>query len=148
MSTDLIDFEIDRLEDLPAFAVMPAGVFKVEGLAITQKDVEAIGKVVELTFKVLETVELKNPRDIAPEINSSHTFGYPLDIPGNERGTSFSQGALKVVLSALAKYYQVSTLSEVTTKFPGTMLQIVVTNRPDKNDKTRIYDSIKEIVIL
>jgi hypothetical protein len=153
--TDILDFDLDALEDLPEFLVAPAGAYLLEGVSLGQIQDEKRGTIIVAKFKVLATEELKSPETDKPIADGTALeYQFPLQLTNadgtpNERGTAFVQGALKAVTKPLGAFFGVSKFGELAAKFPGTQVGAVLTVREykDRDGETRKQSNLKTIVV-
>ena len=133
----LLDSNLDDLQDLPAFEPFPAGVHQV----IVTFESKEINKhpAVEVTLKLVETVELANPTEDKPQAAGSTTnVAYMLD---NE----FGQGSLKKLMKPFQEHFGTHTIREAMEAANGAEVQLVTKVRTNK-DKTASYTDIVKVV--
>jgi hypothetical protein len=154
-NTEILDFDLDALEDLPEFLVAPAGAYLLECVSLGQIQDEKRGVITVAKFKVLATEELVNAETDKPIADgTSLEYQYPMQITNsdgtvNERGTAFVQGALKAITRPLAAFFGIKTFSELVAKFPGTQVGAILTVREykDRDGETRKQSNLKSVVI-
>jgi hypothetical protein len=134
----LLSASIDDLNDLPEFAVFPAGSHKVR-ISFSEKTVNDHPSV-ELAMTLIEHNELANPAEdqpLAPGAEGSILF--MLD---NE----FGQGKLKAVLKPLAAHFGTSSLRETMDAAKGAEIDVVTKIRKNK-DKDQTYMEIVKVIL-
>lgn len=138
----LLDSTLDSLADLPEFKIFPAGAYQgVIELAV-KKMGDNTG--VEFSFTNQEVMELSDPSSEAPAVGATTSVGFLLN---NEYG----QGAFKKVIASLRDGLQLpetATNREVMEASKGATCVVVFGVRPDKNDKTRFYQQLKEVTVV
>ena len=136
---NLLDVTLDDLEDLPSFAPFPAGAHKV---LATFEAKEISGKpAVELSFKLLETIELVNPDDKEPKEGDTSNTMFMLD---NEYG----RGNLKKCAAPFGEALGFSTIREIVEGAKDVECIVLTGLRTDKNDPDKKYLQVKEIQIV
>jgi hypothetical protein len=138
----LLDSTLDNLADLPEFKVFAPGAYNGSVELSVKKMGENSG--VELKFTNAETIELSDPTAETAAAGATTSVGFLLN---NEYG----QGALKAILESLRAGLQLpdtTTGREIMELSKGTQCMVVFTTRPDKNDKTKIYQGVKSVTVL
>lgn len=133
----LLDSSIDDLADMPAFAVLPAGVFRV-ALSFEQKEVNKHPSV-EMKLVVREVVEMADTSEAPPAVGDESGMLFMLD---NE----FGQGSLKEIVKPLAAATGGSSLREVLDGAKGMEVQVVSKPRWNK-DKSQRYTNITKVIV-
>ncbi len=135
----LLDVTLDDLADLPSFEPYAPGAHRVLATFSTK---EINGKnAVELSFKMLECMELVNENDEAPKEGDESNTMFMLD---NE----FGQGNLKKCAVPFAAALNISTIREVVEQVKDVECLIVTSLRKDKNDPDKKYLQVKEIQVV
>lgn len=135
----LLDSTLDDLEDLPSFEPYPAGAHRVLA-TMEAKDIG--GKpCVELSFKLLETMELADPSAKEPKAGDTANTLYMLD---NEYG----RGNLKKVAIPLGTALGVTSIREVVDQCKEVECVIITGLRKDKNDPDKRYLQVKELQVV
>ena len=136
---NLLDTTLDDLEDLPSFEPFPPGAHKVSA-TFEEKDIN--GKpAIELSFTMIEALELADPQGVAPKEGDTANTMFMLD---NE----FGRGNLKKCASPFGEALNISTLLEIVEQVKGVECVIVTSVRKDKNDPDKKYLQVKEIQVL
>lgn len=138
----LLDSTLDSLADMPEFKIFPAGAYQ----GIIELEIKKMGDNmgVSLNFENQEVMELSDPASEAPAVDATTSVGFLLN---NE----FGQGAFKKVIAALRdglNLPETSTNREVMEAAKGATCVVVFTTRTDKNDKTKIYQGLKELTVV
>lgn len=135
---DLLDMELDDLQDLPTFDPFPEGAHRIL-LTLEAKEVNK-KPAIELTMKIVETLELANPtEDEAPEVGAETNILYFLD---NE----FGQGNLKLITPILGKVFGTRNIREIVEQ--TTDLECLVLTTQRKNKETgQVYTQLKELKV-
>lgn len=136
---NLLDVTLDDLEDLPSFEPYPVGAYRV---LATMETKEVGGTAcVELSFSLLETMELANTQDTAPKEKDTASTLYMLD-------NKFGRGNLKKVAIPLGAVLGVSHLREVVEQCKDVECIILTGLRKDKNDPDKKYMQVKELQVV
>jgi hypothetical protein len=138
---DLMDASIDDLKDLPPFIVPPVGHYKLQ-VSLERKVVNT-HPCVEAQFVVQETLELKNLAEAPVENGTKFSTLYTMD---NE----FGQGNFKLFLAPLLEGLglQGKKVSEVVASVKNVVIAATVKQRPDKEDKDKIYANVVNAELL
>ena len=135
----LLDATLDDIADLPTFQPFPAGSHRVLA-SMELKEIN--GKAaVELSFKMLETLELASPNDAASKEGDTSNTMFMLD---NEYGA----GNFKKCATPFAAAMGFKTTREIVEGVKDVECVIVTTLRKDKNDPDKMYLNVKEIGVL
>lgn len=136
---DLLDVTLDDLEDLPEFKPFPAGAHRALA-SFEQKEIN--GKTaVELTLKLLETIEQSDPQEEASKPGDSCSTAFMLD---NEYG----RGNLKKCATPFGAALGFSSIREIIEGVKEVECVVVTSVRKDKNDPDKKYLNIKEIQVV
>lgn len=136
---NLLDITLDDLDDLPSFKAFPAGVHRV--LASFSSKKVANHPSIEVSFKLLETMELANENDTpAKEGDESST----LCMMDNE----FGQGSLKKLATPFAQALHLSSIREVVEQVQEVECVISTSLQQDKKDADKFYLRVKELEVL
>jgi hypothetical protein len=136
---DLLDATLDDLEDLPEFKPFAPGAHRV---LATMEEKEINGKqAIELSFKMMETLELADPQDEAPKEGDTSNTMFMLD---NEYG----RGNLKKCGKPFGDALGLTTLREIVEGVKEVECVIITSVRPDKNDPDKKYLQVKEIQVV
>jgi len=135
----LLDATLDDLEDLPSFQPFSAGAHRVLA-SMELKEIN--GKsAIELSFKMLETLELANPNDEPPKANDTANTMFMLD---NEYG----RGNLKKVATPLGAALGATSIREIVEQTKDIECVILSSVRVDKNDPDKKYLQVKELNVV
>ena len=136
--SDLLDATLDDLEDLPEFKPFNPGAHKCSA---TFAEKEINGKqVVELSLKLIETLELSDPQQEADKPGAESSTIFMLD---NEYG----RGNLKKCATPFGVALGFSTIRQIVEGVKDAECLILTSIRVDKTDPDRKYLNIKEIQI-
>ena len=138
MSFDnMLDATLDDLNDLPEYAVLPAGAHQCLA-SFEEKEVN--GKAcVELRLKLIQHLELANPTTDKPlEPGAECSMLFMLD---NEYG----QGNFKKLAKPFAAAMGLSSLRDIVEQVKNIEVAAVTSLRADKNDKDKFYLNVKEL---
>lgn len=149
-TNDLVDFDLDEIEELPEFQVLPAGVYLVGGVSLTQPMSEKNGRQVQVNIKVLATSELAHPETDTPVADGTpFSWSAPLANPEGLFWIKAAQDNIAKVTKGLGAMYGTKSFVELAQKFPGTQFAIVVANRSYKDAAGEIRKSanIKTVIV-
>jgi len=135
----LLDTKLDDLADLPAFAVFPRGTHSVKA-SFEMKEINAKAAV-ELSFTMVETLELSDPQDAKPNGGDVSNTMFML---GNEYGV----GNLKKCAKPFQEALQLETIRDVIEQVKDVECVITTSLRADKKDKEKFYLEVKDITII
>jgi hypothetical protein len=136
--SDLLDANLDDLEDLPEFKPFQPGAHKV--VASFEEKTINDQQAVELSFKLIETLELSDPQA-------------EVDAPGMECSMAFflenefARGNLKKCALPFGAALGLGTIREIVEGVKEVECLILTTLRKDKNDPDRFYLNVKEIQV-
>jgi len=135
---NLLDATLDDLEDLPEFTPFKPGAHRVTA-SFEEKEIND-KQSVELSFVLIETMELANSQDEkdAPGHISSIAF-----MLGNEYG----RGNLKKCAQPFGEALGFTTIRQIVEGVKDVECLILTTTRKDKNDPDRLYLNVKEIQV-
>ena len=136
---DLLDATLDDLEDLPEFKPYPAGAHQVLA-TFSQKEINK-SAAIELSFKLVSTLELADPQDEQPAEGATASTMFLLD---NE----FGRGNLKKCATPFGEALGLSTIREIIEEVKDVECVILTSIRTDKNDKDKHYLNVKEIQVV
>lgn len=131
-----------NLEEVPdaGFKIWPDGTYHV---VFAEPKVEEVGKDklprLTIPYVLVEVMELADPESEAVAAESENQLGYML--PG---GASMFKMDFSEVLKATGQ----STILGACEQLQGYHVSITLGHRADKNDKDRIYQSVKAIAPL
>lgn len=136
---NLLDSTLEDLEDLPSFEPYPAGTHKCLATFDTK---EINGKAaIELSFKMVECLELADPQDKEPAAGDTSNTMFMLD---NE----FGRGNLKKCAVPFAESLNLSSVREVIETVKDVECVVITSLRTDKNDPDKKYLQVKEIAVI
>lgn len=152
-NSEILDFVLDSLEDLPEFYVLPKGVFVLEGIKVSQVQNEVMGTMIKFDYKVVETLELASPEtDKEPTVGQEVTWSFALEAPPkkdgepNDFGTKTNQGYIKMLSAPTG----VKTFGGLIGQFPGTKFKVVIAHRKykDKDGNERVQANFKSVSLV
>lgn len=135
----LLDKNLSDIDDLPSFEVPAKGTYILLANATTKKVNKHPAMVIDLD--VVSTVALANTGDTPPKEGDKFGVLFMLD---NE----FGMGNMKKVLAPFAAHFgtdNVKTL--VKEKIQNCVISATVDHQIDREDKTKIYARLKNIVV-
>jgi len=139
---DLLDSSIDELADLESFSPIPAGTHR---LSISWDTKEVNGKPgVSLKMKVLETLEMANSAEEAPEPGKESDILFLL-LKDDGTPNTVGQGQLKEVISALREVHGGDTTKEVMENTEGAEVVATLKVRANKKDPDQKFNQIKAL---
>lgn len=136
---NLLDETLDDLEDLPSFKPYSPGAHRVLATFDTKEVNDSL--CVDLSFKMLECLELSNPQDEAPKVGDVASTLFMLN---NE----FGRGKLKAIAKPFSEGLQLSTIRELTDEAKDVECVILTGIRTDKKDPDRKYLDVKEVQLV
>jgi hypothetical protein len=134
----ILDMQLDDIADLPEFKVFPAGAHRVT-IKFDKKEINK-HPAMELKLKLIETVEIVDPSEIAPAAGTESSVAFMLD---NE----FGVGKFKEVLKPLAAHLGLSQVSEIIEQ-SADMECLVVTKIRTNKEKTQNYLDIVSLQVM
>lgn len=137
--SDLLDTQLDDLEDLPEFKPFNPGAHKVMA-TFAEKTIND-KPAVELSMKLVETLELSDPQLKADEPGTECSMAFFLD---NE----FARGNLKKCATPFGAALNYGTIREIVEGVKDVECLVLTTLRKDKNDPDRFYLNVKEIQVV
>lgn len=135
----MLDETLDDLEDLPAFKPFSAGAHQCKA-TFDQKEINS-KPAIELSFKLVETLELTNPQDEASAPGDTCSTMFMLD---NE----FGRGNLKKCATPFGEALGLGTIREIVEGVKDVDCVILTSVRKDKNDPDKLYLNVKEIQVV
>lgn len=141
----MLSMSLDDIPDLPSYKAPPPGVYKLIIKEIAEKDIN--GKTaLEVKYVVSDIIELSEadtPEEdkVAPGGEFSEAFWF-----NDPEKITMTLSVLKSKFGGLAEACGTVDLLEILTKAEGMQVQAIVTNRTDKNDKTKVYASTRDMV--
>ncbi len=143
---DLLDGTLDDLADIPAFKPFPEGAHKIK-LNFAQKPVNGV-TAIELKMTVVESVELKNPEQEPPKAGDNSNILFMLR---NKDGTAneLAQGQFKNLMATLAPAFpEAMNNRAIMEAAEGVEVLASTGQRKDKNDATKVYTTLENVVLL
>lgn len=134
----LLDITLDDIEDLPSFENFPVGAHRVK-LTLGMKKINEHPSI-EAALTYIEAIELVDDEAVAPKEGDKASLAYMMD---NE----FGAGKFKVIAKPLAVALGLTRVPELVEACKDIECVILTGLRTDKNDKTKKYMEIKELVI-
>lgn len=135
---NLLDATLDDLEDLPEFTPFKPGAHKVTA-SFEEKEIND-KQSVELSFVLIETLELADSQDTPDEPGHISSIAFMLD---NEYG----RGNLKKCAVPFGEALGLQTIRQIVEEVKDVECLILTTVRKDKNDPDRLYLNVKEVQI-
>lgn len=135
---------LEDIEDLPEYVAPPPGVYKLLIDKVEQKEInDKTTLVVEYT--ILDCVQLNDQEDAEHQVKmgSKMSEAFYFDKPENIEKTI---QVLKAKFGGLGEALGTNNLLEIMEKIPGITVQAQITNRVDKNDKSKVYASTRTMV--
>lgn len=135
----LLDKNLSEIEDLPSFDVPSKGTYILLANATTKKVNKHPAMVVDLD--IVSLVALANSGDLVPKDGDKFGVLFMLD---NE----FGLGNMKKFLAPFAAHFgtdNVRTL--VTEKIKNCIISATVDHQIDKEDKSKVYARLKNVVV-
>jgi len=149
---NLLDSSIDELADLEKFTPIPAGSHRVR-LEWTFPEHET-DVVVQLKLTVVETLEMANSAEEAPEPGKSGNIRFALQrkdgspiLTQSGKVNTFGQGQLKEVIQVLQPVFGGSTTREVIENSQGAEVVAMLKVRASKNDPDSKFNEIKALIV-
>lgn len=137
---DLFASSLDDLADLPSFEVPSKGAY-IGTVATAVKEVNK-KPAIEVTYTILETVELENADDKVPAPGTKFSTAFIL-------GTSTAEGFLKQFLLPFAEHFGTKNPGElVRDLIQDVQIAFTLGHRADKEDKEKIYAQVKNITVV
>lgn len=147
---DLLDESLDNLADLEKFEPFPAGSHQVE-LSFKTEEHNSL-PVVRMGMKMVETLELANSTDVAPEPGKSVGISFFLKYKDKDTQAivpnKVGQGQLKEILSVLKETFGGENPREIMAAAEGANVAVTLKVRPDKNDADIKYNTLKAITVV
>lgn len=135
---------LETIEDLPQYLAPPPGVYELLIESVKQEEInDKTALVVEYT--VAKTIELNDAEGDAEHIvpeGSKFSEAFWFNDP--ERIEKTIQ-VLKAKYGGLAEACGTNDLMGILEKMEGMLVQCIITNRVDKNDKSKIYASTRDV---
>lgn len=150
---NLLDSSIDELADLEKFTPIPAGSHKLRlNWSFPDDDTRVV---VQLTMTVVETLEMANSSEQAPEPGKAVNMwfylqnkdGTPIISEKSGKPMTFGQGQLKEILAVLAPVFGGATNREIISNSEGAEVVATLGVRSDKNDPDKKNNTIKAMVL-
>lgn len=143
---DLLDGTLDDLADMPAFKPFPIGAHKLR-LNFSQKVINN-ATAIELKLTIVETAELKDPSQEPPKPGDTTNILFQLR---KSDGTSndIAQGQFKALMGTLAPAFpEAANNRQIMEAAEGFEVLASTGHRPDKSDKTKVYTTLDNVVLL
>lgn len=136
---------LDDIPDLPVYKAPPPGIYKLAIKSVAEKTInEKVA--LEIQYTVADVVELTDantPEDqkVAPGGEFSEAFWF-----NDAEKIQKTLSVLKAKFGGLADSLGTKNMLEILDKMEGMMVQAVITNRADKNDKTKVYPGTRDVI--
>lgn len=136
---------LDDIPDLPVYKAPPPGVYKLVIKAVQEKAINE-KTALEIQYTVADIIQLTDantPEDekVAPGGEFSEAFWF-----NDAEKITKTLSVLKAKFGGLAEAVGTTNLLEILEKMEGMQVQCIITNRVDKNDKTKIYASTRDVI--
>ena len=142
----LLARNLDDIPDLPSYKCPPPGTYKFLIDKVESKEINKKTAIV-VEYSIADTVELNNPEEVeegervAPGDKFSEAFWF--NDPDRIETTI---SVLKAKFGGLAEACGTTDLSEIMEKMPGMLVQGIISNRVDANDKSKLYAQTRDMV--
>lgn len=135
----LLNCNLSDIEDLPDFARLPMGAFKLKGVKSEVGETKKKEGKINFIFSLTEVVEV-SPEHAAdvPPVGSLTSFQY-----SGEFGVKKFKKIFLDVLNAA----NCTTISQFMDQFDSLEFLCTVKSRADKEDPTKVYSEIQTIVL-
>lgn len=150
---DLLDGTLDDLADVPEFKPFAAGAHKLRIFFDATKKINDM-PAIEVKLVHVETVELSNPDDVAPNPGDSTNVIYILkkkDDKGNTVRNELAEGQFKALLASLAPAFPEATTNRAIMEAANGFEVLAATSiRENKKDKNNIkyYTALDAVSLL
>ena len=141
----MLAMSLDDIPDLPTYKAPPPGVYKLIIKEIGEKDIN--GKTaLEVKYVVVDIVELNDsetPEEdkVAPGGEFSEAFWF-----NDPEKIEMTLSVLKAKFGGMAEACGTTNLLEILEKVEGMQVEAIITNRTDKQDKTKVYASTRDMI--
>ena len=136
---DLLDSSVEDLAELEGFAPIPAGTHRL-AIGWETKDINGKPSVI-LKMEVLETLEMANVSDEAPDPGKKSDVAFMLTKDNGEANT-MGQGQLRAVIESLAESFGGDTTRETMEASEGAEVVATLKIRANKNDPDQKFNNI------
>jgi len=141
----VLERSLDEIADLPVYAAPPPGVYKLIIGTPEQKDIN--GKTaIQVEYTVAETIQLNDEGDLERAAKAGDKFSEAFWFNDAEK-IEQTLSVLKAKFGGLGVPFGTNNLREIMEKMGGSLVQCVITNRADKNDKSKVYASVRDVVL-
>ena len=137
---------LTEVADLPEFVTPPPGTYR---LLVSKVASKVIGDkpAVSVEYTVLQTIELadKDDKPLEPGAMTGEAFFF-----GDESKIETALSVMKSRFGALAEPLGLAadcSVLELLDKLEGVEIQCTIGNRADKNDKTKLYSSFRDLMV-
>lgn len=142
--------DLNTVADLPVYQAPPPGVYKLIIDSCEPKEINDKTTIV-VEYLIMQCVELADPQD---EIDAAKLATIKLGQDKMSEAFFFDKAdkiettlsVLKGKFGGLGQALGTTNLLEIMSKMKGMLVQCQVTNRPDKDDKSKIYAGTKNMV--
>lgn len=149
---NLLDSSVEELADLERFTPIPAGTHKLRlQWSFPEHDTQVV---VQLKLEVVETLEMANSSEPAPEPGKSGNIRFPLQnkdgspiMSKSGKPMTMGQGQLKEVVAVLAPHFGGGTLREVIDNSQGAEVVATLKVRKSSLDPDMMFNEIKAILV-
>jgi len=137
---DLLDGTLDDIADLPSFEPFPSGAYRVLA-SFAVKPIKGHGLCPELSFKLLECLQLAETSDVPPNEGSEASTLYMLD---NEVGA----GKFKKIAAKFVDFAGSRKNRDIIDAVKDVECVLLSSVTIDKNDSTRRYLDVIDITVV
>lgn len=142
--------DLNDIADLPTYIAPPPGVYKLIIEECEPKEINEKTTIV-VAYIVVECSALADPKD---EVDAAKLGTIKMGLDKMSEAFFFDKpeniettlSVLKAKFGGLGEALGTTNLLEIMSKMKGMQIQAQITNRVDKNDKSKIYASTKNIV--
>ena len=136
---DLFAASLDDIADLPSFEVPSKGAY----IGTVTTAIKEVNKkpAIEVTYTILETVELEDSDDKAPAPGTKFSTAFIL-------GTPIAEGFLKQFLAPFAEHFGTTNVGElIRDLIQDVQIAFTLGHRADKEDKEKFYAVVKNVTV-
>lgn len=143
--SQVIARNMEDIADLPEFVVPQPGAYKLLIGPVEQKE---LGNKPAITvgYTIVDIIALNQPLEEGEvPVKAGDKFGEAFFFNDPEK-LEQTLSVLKAKYGKLGEALGTTNLLEIMEKMDGMLAQGIVTNRMDKNDKTKIYPGTKDLI--
>ncbi len=143
LDLSLLDMDLEEIADLPGFAVPPNGEYILK-MTCETKEVNK-RKALETSFEVVECLKQDDDTEPAGKIGDKFSMLFFLENDDPEK-LKITFGKLKELVAGVAESTGISNVGLlVRDVLASTVVQATVKRRVDKDDKDKIYATVKNL---